>query len=146
MKGLTAVIVAAFVAVAAPAFAQQPDADMQKVLDQYQSAWNKGDGKALAALYSRDALRLGSDGQPIAGKAAIEQSFLKHFESDWKGTKLTTKLNRTANVTSDVKLMAGTYELRGGDGLMLRGHFLNTIVREAGQWKVASVATTPITQ
>lgn len=145
MKSLAALIVASFVVFGTPAFAQQPDADMQKVMQQYETAWNKGDAKALAALYSRDSLRIGSDGQPLAGRAAIEQSFMKNFAADWKGTKLTTKLTRTATVTPDVRLMLGTYELTGPNDMKLRGHFLNTAVREGGQWKIASVAATPIT-
>ena len=42
--------------------AQKADPDAQKLADQYTAAFNKGDAKALTALYAADGTRLGPDG------------------------------------------------------------------------------------
>jgi ketosteroid isomerase-like protein len=42
----------------ARALAQRADPELQKVIEQYEQAFNKGDAKAIAALYTPDALLL----------------------------------------------------------------------------------------
>src|SRR4051812_15825829 len=39
------------------------DATVDQLVKDYEAAFNKGDAKALAALYAQDALRLGPDNQ-----------------------------------------------------------------------------------
>ncbi len=122
---------------------RQNDPEIQKVMDEYRAAWDKGDAKALAALHSTDAVRIGSDGQLSSGRDAIEKSFATNFAGRFKGTKLTLQSGRTQNVTSDVRVIEGTYEVTGGSSGPLKGRFLNTLVRQQGQWRLASVAAIP---
>lgn len=144
MKTIVAVALAVLLA-AAGAVARQGDPDVNRLLEQYQTAWNKGDAKAIAALYSQNALRMRTDAEPLVGRAAIEQMFVQSFAGDWKGTKLTLKAGRTQKVTADVSLHEGTFEVAGGTGAPQRGRYLNTLVREGGEWKLASVAAVPET-
>lgn len=145
MRKLFIWVLAAVIMTGVSAVAQKRDADVDQLMAQYQAAWNKGDAKGLAALYSQNSLRIGSDGEPLSGKAAIEQSFVKNFGGPWKGTKLTLKPGRTENVTADVRLQEGTYELTGGAAGPQRGRYLNTLVRQDGQWRIAAVAAIPQT-
>ena len=143
MKTLVAIVLAVVVAGAGVA-ARQGDPNVNRLVEQYQTAWNKGDAKALAALYSQTAIRMQPEG-PVAGRAAIEQMFTKNFAEIWKGTKLTLKAGRTQKVTADVSILEGTYEVAGGAGAPQRGRFLNTLVREGAEWKLASVTPVPET-
>lgn len=138
---MSAVVLAFGTAVAG----QQTDPEVQKVLDEYQQAWNSGDAKALAAVYTQEAIRIGADGQPIVGRDAIEKSFAKNFAGPWKGTELTLRAGRMATVTPDVRLQEGTYEITGMSGGPAKGRFLNTIVRQGNRWRIASVAAIPDT-
>lgn len=144
MKRLTVSLAAISVAVAAVALAaQQRDAEMDKLIEQYQAAWNKGDVKSLAALYAEDAIRLGGDTQPVRGRQAIQQMFEKQFASEWKGTKVSITPGRTQSVSADVRLQEGTFELTGGTEGPQRGRYLNTLVRQGGQWRIAGLAAIP---
>jgi uncharacterized protein (TIGR02246 family) len=123
--------------------AQKPDADIQKLADQYQAAFNKGDAKAVTALYTADALRVTPSGKLVSGKPAIEKDYAENFAGPFKGAKLTLHPGRTQNLKADVALIEGTFEVAGAAAL--KGRYLNTIVREGGQWKLASVVTVPST-
>lgn len=122
--------------------AQKPDAEMQKLTEQYAAAANKGDSKALAALYTADAVRLGPDGQVVTGQAAIEKQHATAFAGPQKGAKLTLRHGRTHTVTPDVAILEGTYESTGG-AMSSKGRYVNTVVRQGGQWRLASVVAVP---
>jgi uncharacterized protein (TIGR02246 family) len=122
------------------AVARQNDPNLDKLLEQYQMAWNKGDAKGLAALYTQTALRLPPEGPAVSGRAAIEKLFVQNFQGAWKGTKLTLKAVRTQEVAPNVRIQEGTYEVAGGADGPQRGRYMNTVVREGNDWKLASVA------
>lgn len=134
-------IAAILLALAVPAAAQKPDPDAQKLASQYEAAFNKSDVKTLTSLYTADAIRLGPDGQLVAGRSAIEESYVKGFGGALKGATLTLTMGRTLSVTSDVKVIEGTFSVAGA--LPVKGRFINTIVRQKGQWLLASVTTRP---
>ena len=145
MKTFVAGVLAVVMLAGAGASARQADPDLDPLLAQYQSAWNKGDAKSLAALYSQKAVRMQPTGAPLMGKTAIEEFFVQSFAGAWKGTRLSLKAGGTQRVNADVRIQEGTYEVTGGTGAPQRGRFLNTVVREGGQWKLASVAPVPDT-
>src|SRR5688500_1881120 len=89
--------------------AQKPDADIQKLADQYQTAFNKGDAKAVTALYTADALRVTPSGKLVSGKPAIEKDYAENFAGPFKGAKLTLHPGRTQNLKADVALIEGTF-------------------------------------
>lgn len=124
----------------AGALAQQSDPALDKLIADYQTAWAKADAKALAALYTDNALRL-SDGQLVRGRQEIQAMFEKNFAGPWKGTKVTITAGRKEAIGgADVRLVEGTFEVSGPTGPPLRGRFLNTFVRQGGQWKIAGLS------
>jgi uncharacterized protein (TIGR02246 family) len=133
---------AAFLTITVALAAQTADPEIAKLITQYQAGYNKNDGKALAAMYTADALRLGPTGQLITGRAAIEKDYLANFAGPFKGTKLTLRPGRTQVVKPDVALIEGTYEVAGG-AAPVKGRYVNTVVRDGGQWRLASVVTIP---
>jgi uncharacterized protein (TIGR02246 family) len=133
---------AAFLTITVALAAQTADPEIAKLITQYQAGYNKNDGKALGAMYTADALRLGPTGQLIVGRAAIEKDYLANFAGPFKGTKLTLRPGRTQVVKPDVAVIEGTYEVAGG-AAPVKGRYVNTLVRDGGQWRLASVVTIP---
>lgn len=121
--------------------AQKPDPDAQKLADLYMAAFNKGDAKAITALYAADATRLGPDGLLIAGRAAIEKTYVDGFAGPLKGGKLTLQLGQSYPVTPDVKVMEGRFEVAGI--VPIKGRYVNTLVKQGASWLLASVVTIP---
>ena len=143
MRKILSVAAIVLVTLSAVLGAQKPDPDGAKLADQYVAAFNKGDAKALTALYTADATRLGPDGQLLTGRAAVEKSYLDGFAGPLKGTTLALEQGRTQAITPDVKLMEGRFTVSGAAAAPLKGRYVNTIVRQGGTWLLASVVTVP---
>ena len=122
--------------------AQKADPGTDKLIQQYVAAFNQGDAKALAALYTADGFRLTPMNQVIAGRASIEQFYLATFAS--KPPALTVKPGRTQMLSADAAVTEGAYELASTPAA--RGVYVLTLVRQSGQWKLASVVPVPDTR
>ena len=129
------------------AAAQAPDQEFQKLADAFMAAWAKGDAKAIAALHTKTAVRVtgGTDGATV-GTAAIEQGFTATLGGPYKGTKLVIKPSKYHRVDAGTYIGEGTYQITGGavpPGTPTSGQYMNTMVREAGAWKIAGSAVMP---
>lgn len=126
---------------------QSPDADLQKVADAFMAAWAKADAKAIAALHTKDAVRVvGGTEAASVGTAAIEQGFSTTFEGPYKGTQLVVKTNKYHRVDANTYIGEGTYQITGGSvpaGTPTSGQYMNTMVRQGGVWKIAASAVMP---
>jgi uncharacterized protein (TIGR02246 family) len=129
------------VTVSALVSAQKPDADVAKLTARYEAAFNKGDAKAVAALYTEEGTRLGPDGSFLKGRALIEKMYAAGFVGPLKGVQLTLTPASSQVLTPDVQVTEGTYSATGTTPL--KGRYVNTIVRKGGQWLLASVVTIP---
>lgn len=145
MRTFAAAVLAILMVAGTSSIARQDDPNLSTLLEQYQAAWNKGDAKALASLYVQDAVRMQPEGAAVVGRPAIEQLFVKNFNGPWKGTKLTLKAGKTQEISRDVRIQDGTWEVSGGPDGVQRGRYLNTVVRDGATWKLASVAPVPDT-
>ena len=142
MKRMTAALAVMVVALCSSmAYAQKTDADAQKLADDYQAAFNKGDVKSIMALYAPDAMRLGPDGTLLKGNAAIEKGYTEGFAGPLKGATLTLQQGGTQVHSADVKVIEGRYSTAGP--APLSGRYVNTIVKKGGGWKLATVVTIP---
>jgi uncharacterized protein (TIGR02246 family) len=134
-------------AVAARASGQgMPDAEMQKLADEYMQAWAKGDAKGVAAVYAADAIRVGPDGALVLGRAAIEKGYAEAFAGPWKGSKIAITLGQMRRAGPDVFVGEGTYQVTGGNppaGMPTSGRYVNTIVRQSGRLAIAGNAAVP---
>ncbi len=142
MHKRTVLLVVVLIGLGSAAAAQKPDADMEALTRTYEQAFNKGDAKALSALYTKDAVRLGLEGQLANGQAAIEKNYTTAFGATAKGAKLTLKPGRVQEVTSDVRITKGTFQVTGGS-MPGNGRYVNTVVRQGGPWRLASVVAVP---
>ena len=147
MRILGIVVLGGVLATAGLTAQSKPDAEFQKIADAFAAAWNKGDAKGVAALHTKDAVRMSGTGDPAAkGTAAIEQAMTAALAGPYKGTTLTIKANGYTQVTPDTYIGDGTYQLSGGSvppGAPTSGQYMNTMVRQGGRWLIAASAVMP---
>jgi uncharacterized protein (TIGR02246 family) len=121
--------------------AQTVDPALEQLPKQYEAAFNKQDAKALAMLYTDNAIRLGPNNQMLTGRAAIEGFYVSSLAGTSKPETLTTRVGRIEMLTPDVAVMEGRYEAAGTT--VTTGIYVLTVVRQGGQWKLASVVPVP---
>jgi uncharacterized protein (TIGR02246 family) len=121
--------------------------DYQKVMDAFTTAYNKGDAAGIGAIYAADALRVAPDGSVLSGRDAIQQNYGAGLSGPMKGASLKLTAIESRELTPDVHVVVGTWEITGGQ-VPLSGKYMNTMVRKDGKWHIAAntamrPATTP---
>ena len=128
----------------ASASAQAKDPAVDKLVADWTAAFGKADVKALASLYTEDAIRVTPDGGRVVGREAISKEFTTAFAGPWKGAKIKIQIGDIHPVGADVAVGEGTYEVMatGPDGkpLSIKGSYVNTMVKKNGAWVLASNA------
>jgi uncharacterized protein (TIGR02246 family) len=142
-----AVCVAVLGAGLTPAGAQAKDPALDKLAADWTAAFAKGDAKALAALYTEDAVRTSQDAGTVVGRAAIEKEFASNFAGPWKGATIAIKVGSRHPIGTDVLVNEGTWEVSGagpdGKPMTMSGYYVNTLVKQAGGWAIAGNAAVP---
>lgn len=112
-------------------------AEIWKVRDAWVAAAEKKDAAAVAALYSDDAVVVGTDMPATSGRPAIRAAFAKAFP-------MTTDLkvnSQMTDVSGDLAYDYGTYSEHvsppKGKPMDVSGTFLVTLRRQSdGSWKI----------
>lgn len=142
-----AVCVAVLGAGLVPAAAQANDPALDKLAADWAAAFAKGDAKALAGFYTDDAVRSSQEAGTTIGRAAIEKEFAANFAGPWKGATIAIKVGSSRSVGPDIAVNEGTWEVSGkgpdGKPTTMSGRYVNTIVKRAGAWAIASNAVIP---
>jgi len=122
-----------------PAAQKKIDQAIAAVADQYVKATLAGDAKAIAALYTEDAVEMPPNQPPVKGRAAIQQYYEKLFK-EGKTSRFTIdhlETQAAGNVGYDV----GTYQQSmtpgGGAAMEDTGKFTVILRRTGGTWLVA---------
>ena len=120
---------------AGPATAEE---DVRAALEagnrKFEAAVSRGDGAALAALYTSDGQLLPAQSDVVTGTKAIGEFWQGVFDSGIKAATLTT-----IEVSShgDTAHHVGRYELHAADGKGLdKGKYLVIWKKEGGTWKL----------
>lgn len=127
---------------AAPAatVAAQGDADREAVLKSardFEAAFNKGDSKAIAAMFTENAESRDAGGRTILGRAAIEKAYADAFKVN-AGAKVEVLVKSVRFPAKDLAVEEGLLRLsRGPKDLPTTTAYVAIHVREGGQWKVA---------
>ena len=108
---LTAAMMAWSLASAIGAEADRQAADeaaIRKAVESYVAAFNQGDAKALAAMWSPEAVYTNPlSGEQVVGREAIEKQFAAIF-AEAKGAKLEAKTDSIQFVSPSVAVEHGT--------------------------------------
>jgi uncharacterized protein (TIGR02246 family) len=115
------------------------DPAITAVADQYVKATLAGDAKAIAALYTDDAVEMPPNEPAVKGRAAIQQLYERNFKSAKIGDfSLTHVESRSSGDTGyDAGMYRQTVTPTGGPAMKDSGKYVVILKRVAGSWKVA---------
>lgn len=103
----------------------------------FAEAFNKGDAKALAAMFTEDAEVIEADGAVSEGRAAIEEGFVATFE-ELKGVKIAFETASIRQLAPGVAREEGKTILTSPNGETLSRLSTVVYVQKDGAWKIAS--------
>lgn len=109
------------------------------------AAFDKGDAKALAALWTADGDYYDQTGRHTHGRPAIEKMYAKFFAAE-KGAKLSLIVTHRKKLGPDVLVEDGVSEVAPADGSApVVARFTTILVRADGKWLVESVRESGVT-
>ena len=122
-------------AVGAEASRQATDeATIRKAVESYVAAFNQGDAKALAAMWSPEAVYTNPlSGEQVVGREAIEKQFAGIFAAT-QGAKLEAKTDSIAFVSPNVAVEQGTATVIRPDQAPEESEYTAVYVQREGQW------------
>jgi uncharacterized protein (TIGR02246 family) len=114
------------------AHAASLDEQVKTAYAAWDAAFNKGDPKALAALYAEDAVLLppSRTHDVLKGPAAIERFFAGLFAAGVNGHKLEL-IEANGDDDGDMAVAAATWSAKGKDGASLGGIATQEFTRQA---------------
>jgi uncharacterized protein (TIGR02246 family) len=125
---------------AGPAVAQAPvadDAAIRAVVAAYAAARDKGDGEALAALFTADADQLVSSGEWRRGRPAVVQGSLTSSQQTQGARTFTIETVRM--IAADVALADSRYDIAPPGGPTRRMWASWLLVKDGTGWKIAAI-------
>ena len=138
---LTFLSMAAFIN---PVKAQDATTELTAFTKRFEDAYNKKDVKALKEMFTKNAVRTGTDGKIYNGNdsiAAVLETMLKN------NVTVAIKQQKVATENGST-VVTGTYQVTGsstsGEKIDLKGAYTNTVVKEEGQWKIAKQLLTAL--
>lgn len=103
------------------------------------AAFERGDAKAVAALWAEDGDYVDVAGRQLQGRAAIENAF-QDFFSENQGTKLRIDVVSLRFITPETAVEDGITSLTFANGSPLdQARYTNVHVKKNGQWLLQSV-------
>ncbi len=116
------------------------EATIRKAVESYVAAFNQGDAKALAALWSPEAVYTNpASGEQAVGREAIEKQFAGVF-ADAKGAKLEAKTDSVRFVSPNVAVEQGTAKVIRPDQAPEESDYTAVYVKHEGQWLLDRVS------
>ncbi|HJZ54237.1 MAG TPA: SgcJ/EcaC family oxidoreductase [Gemmataceae bacterium] len=131
---------AAPVAAAEPAAKEDRPADregVKKAIEAFAAAFAKGDGKALAALWTAEGEYVSDDGETFRGRAALEKAYTEYFAKN-PDNAMEIEIESIRFPSRDTAVVEGFFKLRTGkkkELVVSRCSFL--LAREDGKWLIA---------
>jgi len=141
---LPLLVAAGGVAAGADPDKRAPDrAAIEKALESYVSAYNRGDAKAVAALWSESGEWLSPGGERIQGRKAIEQA-MRDFFAKGKGVKVEVVDPKVRFIASDVAIEEGTARVIVPGEPPSESSYLAVHVKKDGKWRLDTVRETEL--
>jgi uncharacterized protein (TIGR02246 family) len=107
--------------------------------EEFTAAFNRGDAKAIAALWTPDCEYIEESGRETRGRDAIEKEYAELFRAK-PGVQMETSVSSVKVLGPAVALEEGTTILKSPKGKFIsRGYYNAVHVNENGKWLMASV-------
>jgi len=116
---------------------QPPDNDARK----YEGAYNKGDAKTLAGLYSDDVYYIDQDGAEVKGRDAMEKLLADNFKQN-PGAKLALTTEEVKQLAPDVKVTRGLATVTLTNGTTGTTRYTTTQVKKGENWEISQLTET----
>lgn len=114
--------------------------DLATLRTSYVDAFNGKDAKAVAALYTDDAVVITEEGQMIMGRAEIAKSMEKDA-ANWPHAVIKSDSTRVYGATA---VDVGTWTVHPAEGGEHVTKYLVVLRHDMNGWKVAYVADVPV--
>lgn len=116
------------------AVATSPETEIRKVVEAYVAAFNKGDAKALAAMWSPEAVYINPlSGDRVVGREAIEKQFTAIL-AESKDVKLVATTDSVRLISPGVAVEHGTAKLVKADQTLEESQTTSIFVKREGKW------------
>jgi uncharacterized protein (TIGR02246 family) len=139
--GLGLALLTAMVSTPVTARMQDPtEGELRRLAESYMQVWAKGDARAVSALYSSDAVRIGPEGGVAVGRVKIEQALTLALNGPYRGSRISVTYGVTTRAAQDAYVSEGTFTITGAmapPGVATRGRFVQTLVRVSNRWLIA---------
>ena len=113
-------------------------ASIRAIQDAWYKAYNGGDGAAIAALYTEDAVLSPPNNPAVRGGASIHEFFVKDA-TDFATTGSTATQGATSDVgtSGDLGWQWGTFTITDKSGATVQtGKFTTLFQRKDGKWRI----------
>lgn len=120
-----------------PADPKPDEAAVRAALDSFVAAFQKGDGKAVAAHWTAAGEYTDDDGTTFRGRPALEKAYAEFFAKN-PAPALAVEVDSVRFPSRDTAVVEGHFKLRrakGGELVVSRCSFL--YAREDGKWLIA---------
>lgn len=108
------------------------------------TAFNAGDAKAAAALWTADGEYVDQLGQATRGREAIEKAYAALFATH-PGIKIALNVTSSRRLTADTAMESGTAVVKFADRAEVSASgYITVLVRQEGKWFSASVRDLPL--
>ncbi|MGO9567332.1 MAG: YybH family protein [Desulfomonilaceae bacterium] len=105
----------------------------------FTSAFNKGDAKRIAGLWTSDCEYVDETGRIIQGREAIEKEYAALFAAH-PGVQIETSVSSVKMFGDKAATEDGTSIVKNSDGAPLsKGHYTAVLLKEGDKWLMASV-------
>jgi len=116
---------------------QADKAAIDKAIEAFEAAFTKGDGKALAALWTTEGEYTSDDGTMFSGRAALEKAYTEYFAKNTDNA-MDVEIESIKFPSRDNAVVEGHFKLRKGkqkELIVSKCSFL--YAREDGKWLIA---------
>ena len=126
------------------AAAESLESDLQNLLKQFVSAWDKSDSHAIAALFENNSDLVIPTGLFVEGRGGIEKFYASTFEHGYRGSRVSASVKHTRRIRSDMVIVDGEWRI---DGALVDGQaeapevgIFSLIARnQGGTWAICSL-------
>jgi uncharacterized protein (TIGR02246 family) len=116
---------------------------VQKAIDGFVAAFQKGDAKTVAALWTAEGEYTSDDGTSFRGRAALEKAYSDFFAKS-PNNKLDVEIETIRFPSRDTAVVEGHFKLRKAKDSELNVSQCNFLyARENGQWLIAIARELP---
>jgi uncharacterized protein (TIGR02246 family) len=112
---------------------------IRAVVDAFVAAFDKGDAKAIAGLFTEAGEAIDVGGEAIRGRAELEAHYASRFEAS-PGEKLEAKVEVLHFLAPELARQDGHSKLIPADGgLPTTARYTASLIKTQGRWRIASI-------